>query len=122
MDTQHHEVLVVGGGNGGVSAAARLLRDGAEDVALVGSDSPVQRLSPAAQLRGRWRGGSIGREVERSMRQVLPAGCTWIEDAVVGRRSRGARSCGHAIRARPVGTRRWSWPPVSPRTGTRWVV
>ena len=32
---EHHDVLVVGGGNGGISLAAKLLRDGVEDVAVV---------------------------------------------------------------------------------------
>ena len=31
---ERHEVLVVGAGNAGVSLAARLLRDGAADVAI----------------------------------------------------------------------------------------
>ena len=42
---QHHDVLIVGGGNAGTSLAARLLRDGAPDVAVVES-RPVHRNRP----------------------------------------------------------------------------
>ena len=31
----HHQILVIGGGNGGVSVAARLQRAGVKDIALV---------------------------------------------------------------------------------------
>ena len=31
----HHQVLVIGGGNGGVSVAARLQRSGVKDIAIV---------------------------------------------------------------------------------------
>ena len=57
---EHHDVLVVGGGNGGISAAAKLLRDGFSDVAVV-SPSPVHRYRPLLnQLRGRRRGRDGG--------------------------------------------------------------
>lgn len=80
-DVKHHDVLVVGGGNGGISLAARLLRDGADDVAIVSAE-PVHVYRPLLNYVG---GGEASMSaLERSMRQVLPAGCTWIQDAVTG--------------------------------------
>jgi sulfide:quinone oxidoreductase len=75
---EHHVVLVVGGGNGGVSLAARLLRDGAPDVAVL-SEQPVHVYRPLLNYVG--GGEARMSSVERSMRQVLPDGCTWIPDA-----------------------------------------
>ena len=34
-NSTHHEILVIGGGNGGISVAARLQRLGADDIAIV---------------------------------------------------------------------------------------
>lgn len=76
---QHHDVVVVGGGNGGVSLAARLLRDGVEDVALV-SDRAVHAYRPLLSYVG--GGQARMAELERSMRQVLPEACTWGHDTV----------------------------------------
>ena len=50
-DEQRHDVLVVGGGNAGVSLAARLLRDGATDVAVV-TDQPVHIYRPLLNYVG----------------------------------------------------------------------
>jgi sulfide:quinone oxidoreductase len=80
-DVEHHDGLVIGGGNGGVSLAARLLRDGAADVAVV-SGEPVHVYRPLLNYVG---GGEAPMSaLERSMRQVLPANCTWIHDTVTG--------------------------------------
>ena len=49
--TERHEVLIVGGGNAGISLAARLLRDGARDVAVVESES-VHRYRPLLNYVG----------------------------------------------------------------------
>ncbi len=48
---EHHEVLIVGGGNAGISLAAKLLRDGADDVAVVESES-VHRYRPLLNYVG----------------------------------------------------------------------
>jgi sulfide:quinone oxidoreductase len=80
-DSPHHDVVVVGGGNGAISAAARLLRDGAPDVAVV-CDQPVHVYRPLLNYVG---GGEARMSaLERSMRQVLPSGATWVRDAVTG--------------------------------------
>ena len=54
---EHHELLIIGGGQAGISLAARLLRDGAQDVAVLESE-PVHRYRPllnyvgAGQIQG----------------------------------------------------------------------
>jgi sulfide:quinone oxidoreductase len=77
---RHHEVLIVGGGNAGISLAARLLRDGAEDVAVVESQ-PVHRYRPLLNYVG--AGEATMSSLERPAAEVVPDGCTWIRDQVV---------------------------------------
>jgi sulfide:quinone oxidoreductase len=77
---EHHEVLIVGGGNAGISLGARLLRDGASDVAIVESQE-VHRYRPLLNYVG---AGEVDMSsLERPMGDVIPAGCTWIRDSVV---------------------------------------
>ena len=76
---EHHEVVVVGGGNAGISLAARLLRDGVRDVAVV-APQPVHRYKPLLNYVG--RGEATMADLERPMADVVPDGCTWIRDAV----------------------------------------
>lgn len=76
----HHDVLVLGGGNAGVSAAARAIRRGIGDVAVVEPQS-VHTYQPLLSYVG---GGLAGmRQAERTQRSVMPKGCTWIQDTVV---------------------------------------
>ena len=75
----HAEVLVVGAGNAGISLAARLLRDGARDVAII-EPSPVHRYRPLLNYVG--AGQATPAEVERPTSSVIPAGCRWVQDAV----------------------------------------
>ena len=75
-----HEVLIVGGGNAGISLAARLLRDGAKDVAVVESE-PVHRYRPLLNYVG--AGLASMASLERPAAEVMPKGCTWIRDRVV---------------------------------------
>ncbi len=75
----HHEVLIVGGGNAGISLAARLLRKGAQDVAVVESQ-PVHRYRPLLNYVG--AGEATMASLERPAAQVVPDGCTWIRDQV----------------------------------------
>ena len=73
------DVLVVGGGNAGISLAARLLRDGASDVALV-EPSPVHRYRPLLNYVG--AGEASMSDLERPTGGVVPEGCRWVQDAV----------------------------------------
>ena len=95
---EQHDVLIIGGGNAGISLAARLLRDGAEDVAVV-VGQPVHRYKPLLNYVG--AGEATMAELERPMADVMPAGCTWIRDSVeavdpaaMTVRTRGGRTVG----------------------------
>lgn len=79
--TRHHRVLIVGGGNAGISVAARLQkRLKGLDVAIV---DPAKKhyYQPLWTLVG---GGVFNKEVtERDEASVVPAGVTLIPEAVV---------------------------------------
>ncbi|GAB7191168.1 FAD/NAD(P)-binding oxidoreductase [Kineococcus sp. NUM-3379] len=75
----HAGILIVGAGNAGISLAARLLRKGAPDVAIV-EPSPVHRYRPLLNYVG--AGQATPAEVERPTGSVIPAGCRWVQDAV----------------------------------------
>jgi sulfide:quinone oxidoreductase len=77
---EHHELLIIGGGNAGISLAARLLRDGAQDVAVVESE-PVHRYRPLLNYVG--AGEATMSSLKRLAAKVVPNGCTWIKDQVV---------------------------------------
>ncbi|WP_299443217.1 FAD/NAD(P)-binding oxidoreductase [uncultured Phycicoccus sp.] len=76
---EHHDVLIVGGGNAGISLAARLLRDGAQDVAIVESES-VHRYRPLLNYVG--AGEASMALLERPAASVMPDGATWIQAVV----------------------------------------
>ena len=76
----HHELLVVGGGNAGISLAARLLRDGAPDVAVIESQ-PVHRYRPLLNYVG--AGEATMASLEKPADEVVPDGCTSIRTEVV---------------------------------------
>ena len=79
-EPEHHDVLVVGGGNAGISLAARLIRDGVRDVALVES-RPVHRYRPLLNYLA--AGEATMSSLSRSAERVLPDGCVSIRDEVV---------------------------------------
>ncbi len=76
----HHRVVIVGGGNGGISVAARLLRrDRNLDVAII-EPSEVHYYQPLWTLAG---GGVFGKERSRHTEaSVIPKGAAWIKDGV----------------------------------------
>jgi sulfide:quinone oxidoreductase len=76
---RRHDVLIVGGGNAGISLAARLLRDGVPDIALV-APQPVHRYKPLLNYVA--GGEATMQDLERPMADVVPGGCTWIRAAV----------------------------------------
>jgi sulfide:quinone oxidoreductase len=77
---ERHGVLIIGGGNAGISLAARLLRDGASDVTVV-TPQPVHRYKPLLNYVG--GGQATMADLERPMGDVVPDGCGWVRDSVV---------------------------------------
>ena len=75
------DVLVVGGGNSGLSVAARLLRRGIVSVGVV-EPLAVHTYRPLLSYVG---GGQASRSsAERTQASVTPDGCTWLQDSAVG--------------------------------------
>ncbi|WP_194396129.1 NAD(P)/FAD-dependent oxidoreductase [Microbacterium atlanticum] len=75
----HHQVLVIGGGNGGISVAARLRRQGVKDVAVI--EPREQHLYKP--LFSHVAGGTAPASITvRPQRDVIPNGVRWIQDAV----------------------------------------
>ena len=76
----HYQVLVVGGGTGGISVAARLRNEpNAPEVAII-EPSEKHYYQPIWTLVG---GGVFPKEVsERDEADFIPEGATWIQDAV----------------------------------------
>ena len=96
----HHEVLIVGGGNAGISLAAKLIRDGAQDVAIIESES-THRYRPMLNYVG--GGEATMSDLERPASTVMPDGATWIRDRVT--------SCdpvGHSVTTREGRTIGWT--------------
>lgn len=85
---EHHEVLIIGGGNAGISLAARLLRDGAKDVAVVESES-VHRYRPLLSYVG--GGEATMASLERPASSVMPERSTAIHGEVVAVDPEGPR-------------------------------
>jgi NADPH-dependent 2,4-dienoyl-CoA reductase/sulfur reductase-like enzyme len=76
MSTLDYDVVVVGAGNGGLSAAALLKRRGCRDVALV-EPSPVHVYKPLQNYVGVGL-GEIS-ELERCQADLIPAGVRWYQ-------------------------------------------
>ena len=76
-----HEVVVIGGGNAGVSLAARLERYGVKDVALIEPRDHHLYQPLFSHIAG---GRAQATEAIRPQESVVPQGVTWIRDAAVG--------------------------------------
>src|SRR5688572_16360658 len=76
MSTLDYDVVVVGAGNGGLSAAALLKRRGCRDVALV-EPSPVHVYKPLQNYVGVGL-GEIS-ELKRFQADLIPAGVHWYQ-------------------------------------------
>jgi sulfide:quinone oxidoreductase len=78
-DPRHHDVLVVGGGNAGISLAAKLLRDGCRNVAVV---EPKQTHQYRPLLSYVASGMATLDDLRRPQADVIPDGCRWYPDEV----------------------------------------
>ena len=80
MARQHYEVLIIGGGNAGVSLAARLHRYGVKDVAVVEPQDNHFYQPLFSHIAG---GRAKASEATRPQRSVMPEGVEWIRDSAV---------------------------------------
>jgi sulfide:quinone oxidoreductase len=79
-DDRQFDVLIIGGGNAGISAAARLIGKGVRRVGIV-EPQQVHTYRPLLSYVG---GGEASlSSAERSQRSVIPQGCTWLRDSAV---------------------------------------
>ncbi|MHA7293378.1 NAD(P)/FAD-dependent oxidoreductase [Arthrobacter sp. HLT1-21] len=76
----HHQVVVIGGGNAGISLAARLRRYGAKDIAVVEPSSDHLYQPLFSHIAG---GTAAAAEAIRPQASVIPRGVQWIQDAAV---------------------------------------
>jgi len=77
----HHKVLIIGGGNAGLSVAARLRRAGQTDIGLI-EPSEKHYYQPLWTLIG--GGRAPQKESVRAQSTVIPRGVDWIKDAATG--------------------------------------
>lgn len=77
--TAKHQVLIVGGGTAGITVAARMLRKGYTDVAVI-EPSDKHYYQPLWTLVG--GGQAKAASTERAESSVMPRGATWIRKAV----------------------------------------
>ncbi|KQN87194.1 NAD(P)/FAD-dependent oxidoreductase [Arthrobacter sp. Leaf69] len=75
-----YEVLIIGGGNAGVSLAARLHRYGVKDVAVVEPQDTHFYQPLFSHIAG---GRANASEATRPQRSVMPEGVEWIRDGAV---------------------------------------
>lgn len=81
MAGEHREVVIIGGGNAGVSLAARLHRYGVKDVAVVEPEDHHLYQPLFSHIAG---GRAKASEAIRPQRSVMPRGVEWIRDSAVG--------------------------------------
>ena len=75
----HHRTVIIGGGNAGLSVAARLRNAGQDDVAVI-EPRTEHYYQPLWTLVG--GGRAKRRESVRPQAQVMPQGVAWVKDSV----------------------------------------
>ncbi|MER5805425.1 NAD(P)/FAD-dependent oxidoreductase [Streptomyces mirabilis] len=75
--TDHHQVVIVGGGTAGISVAVRLLHAGVRDIALV-DPADTHYYQPLWTLVGGGRAPAAASE--RPQSSVVPKGIAWIRE------------------------------------------
>ena len=75
-----HQIVIIGGGNAGISLAARLRRYGAKGIAVVEPSARHLYQPLFSHIAG---GTAEAPEAIRPQASVIPRGVTWIQDAVV---------------------------------------
>ena len=77
----HHQIIIVGGGNAGISVAAQLLRKKSNlDIAII-DPADKHYYQPAWTLVG---GGAFDiKKTERNEADVMPKNVTWLKESVV---------------------------------------
>ncbi len=78
MSRSHHQIVIIGAGNAGLSVAARLRRAGAPDVAVI-DPSTVHYYQPLWTLVGGGRAKAA--DSARPQRSLIPRGVEWIQAA-----------------------------------------
>ncbi len=76
--TAKHQILIVGGGTAGITVAARMLRNGYSDVAVI-EPSSAHYYQPLWTLVG--GGQAKASSTERPESSVMPKDATWIKNA-----------------------------------------
>ena len=76
----HHRVVIVGGGTGGITVAARLRRAGIDGIAVV-EPSDVHYYQPLWTLVG--GGRAPAKSTVRAEAKVIPDGVSWVQEAAV---------------------------------------
>lgn len=79
--TTFHDVLIIGGGNAGISLAARLHRYGVKDVAVVEPKDHHLYQPLFSHIAG---GKAKAAEAIRSQAAITPKGVEWIRDEAMG--------------------------------------
>lgn len=80
MKHSHHTVVVIGGGNAGLSVAGRLRRKGVDDVVVIEPREHHLYQPVFSHVAG---GTARARIATRPQASVMPKGVGWIRDAVV---------------------------------------
>lgn len=78
MASAKHQIIVIGGGSAGITVAARLLRKGYQDVAVI-EPADTHYYQPLWTLVG--GGQADAASTARSESSVMPKGATWIRNA-----------------------------------------